>query len=240
MGLVRTLLAISIVFTHSYGFVLVGGQCAVQIFYMISGYLISFILIESCAYKSIWKFYLNRVLRLFPIYWLVLVLSAVAICFASAVLGQEHQLLSTYDTAPFWLRLWFTFSNVFVVGQDLLMFSAVRDGDLILLTDFRASDDPLWQSLDVPQAWTIGVELTFYVVAPFILQRQRWMFVLLSLSLLLRILFIGVGFGTHDPWSYRFFPTELALFILGALSHQLWAPFVTRTVTEKKPLKLRR
>ncbi|MGB1373684.1 MAG: acyltransferase family protein [Aequoribacter sp.] len=233
MGLVRTLLAISVVFTHSYGFLLVGGQYAVQIFYMISGYLISFVLIESRNYKSVWKFYLNRALRLFPVYWLVLAVSLLAIGFASAVLGQEHQLLSTYESAPFWLRAWLTLSNVFVVGQDLLMFSAVRNDELVLLTDFRASDYPLWQGLAVPQAWTIGVELTFYAIAPFILHRQRWLCALLFFSLLLRIFFIGWGFGTQDPWSYRFFPTELALFLLGALSHQLWAPVVTRTVTLK-------
>ena len=233
MGFVRTLLAISVVFNHSYGFLLVGGQYAVQMFYMISGYLISFVLVEALAYKSVWKFYLNRALRLFPVYWLVLALSVVAIGFASAVLGQEHQLISTYESAPFWLRLWLTVSNVLVVGQDLLMFSAVRAGELVLLTDFRTSDYPLWQGLAVPQAWTIGVELTFYALAPFILHRRRWLYVLLFSSLLLRVLFIVWGFGAQDPWSYRFFPTELALFILGALSHQLWAPVVTRTATVK-------
>lgn len=57
MGLLRTILAISVVLAHSIGFVsigfrsnvglLVGGQNAVQIFYMISGFLISYVLVEK-------------------------------------------------------------------------------------------------------------------------------------------------------------------------------------------------
>ena len=144
MGFVRTLLAISVVFNHSYGFLLVGGQYAVQMFYMISGYLISFVLVEALAYKSVWKFYLNRALRLFPVYWLVLALSVVAIGFASAVLGQEHQLISTYESVHLASLVAYGF-NVLVVGGDLLMFSAVRAGELVLLTDFRTSDYPLWR-----------------------------------------------------------------------------------------------
>jgi peptidoglycan/LPS O-acetylase OafA/YrhL len=33
---------------------------------------------------------------------------------------------------------------------------------------------------------------------------------------------IASGFGLEDPWSYRFFPFELALFIAGVFSHQLF------------------
>ena len=48
----------------------------------------------------------------------------------------------------------------------------------------------------------------------------------LVLSLLLRGAFILAGFGLDDPWHYRFFPTELALFLFGALSHQFLMPFL--------------
>ena len=44
------------------------------------------------------------------------------------------------------------------------------------------------------------------------------------ISLLLRAYLISTGLGTRDPWTYRFFPTELALFLLGALAHQVLLP----------------
>ena len=36
---------------------------------------------------------------------------------------------------------------------------------------------------------------------------------------------IYIGLGTKDPWTYRFFPTELALFLFGACAHQFLKPF---------------
>jgi peptidoglycan/LPS O-acetylase OafA/YrhL len=87
----------------------------------------------------------------------------------------------------------------------------------------------LYQGLLVPQAWTLGVELTFYLIAPFVLPRRSLVYVLFAASLALRVFFILRGFGRFDPWSYRFFPTELALFLAGALSHQILLPFYRNT-----------
>jgi hypothetical protein len=43
---------------------------------------------------------------------------------------------------------------------------------------------------------------------------------------------IHLGIGTKDPWTYRFFPTELALFLIGALAHQVLRPIYS---TAAKP-----
>ncbi|MEL0208623.1 MAG: acyltransferase, partial [Gammaproteobacteria bacterium] len=40
----------------------------------------------------------------------------------------------------------------------------------------------------------------------------------------LRAYFIDIGLGTEDPFSYRFFPLEMGLFLLGAFSHQFIKP----------------
>ena len=50
MGTIRLLLALGVVFTHSYGYLFTGGKLSVQIFYMISGYLMSLILINQKTY----------------------------------------------------------------------------------------------------------------------------------------------------------------------------------------------
>ena len=75
MGILRTFLAITVVLSHSYGHIFVGGRLAVQLFYIISGFLISYILIEAETYNSVGKFYWNRILRLFPAYYFISVLT---------------------------------------------------------------------------------------------------------------------------------------------------------------------
>ena len=49
----------------------------------------------------------------------------------------------------------------------------------------------------------------------------------LALSLLARLVAWRMGYFA-DPWSYRFFPFELALFAAGALSHQWLLPLAER------------
>ena len=41
---------------------------------------------------------------------------------------------------------------------------------------------------------------------------------LLVAALALRVVLLKMVVGWSDPWSYRFFPTELALFLLGSAS----------------------
>jgi peptidoglycan/LPS O-acetylase OafA/YrhL len=123
-------------------------------------------------------------------------------------------------TAAFFVGI----TNFTLLGQDQVMFMAVKDSTLIWNGDFTNSDVPLFGGLLVPQAWSLGVELSFYLVAPFVLSSKRRIVVVFLLSLSLRFLFTVLGFGFIDPWVYRFFPTELALFMLGAISHRFIAP----------------
>lgn len=44
MGCIRSFLAVTVLVGHSYGYVFTGAVLAVQIFYVISGFLISFVL----------------------------------------------------------------------------------------------------------------------------------------------------------------------------------------------------
>lgn len=75
MGSLRTLFAIAVVFAHCYGFVFVGGRNAVQLFYITSGFLMSYVLVEKKTYPKIKDFYINRYLRLYPIYFSVAILT---------------------------------------------------------------------------------------------------------------------------------------------------------------------
>jgi peptidoglycan/LPS O-acetylase OafA/YrhL len=85
MGTLRTLFAIAVVFAHSFGNLLVGGRNAVQLFYMISGFLISFVLVERNAYPDVKSFYINRYLRIYPIYLVIATLTLIAFILASTM-----------------------------------------------------------------------------------------------------------------------------------------------------------
>ena len=226
MGTLRTLFAIAVIFAHSIGFVFVGGTNAVQLFYMISGFLISYVLLEKKTYGSVSVFYLNRFLRLFPIYFAVALLSLLYFITAKSLPSEEF--FAVWRTAPWGARVLLAVSNATMLFQDWVMFLGVADGNLVIVTDFMKSDVRLYQGLLVPQAWTLGLELSFYLIAPFVLPRRYLLLVLVCLSIVFRLYLIDIGIGRADPWTYRFFPNELLLFLLGALAHQILLPLYRR------------
>nr|WP_241133524.1 acyltransferase [Achromobacter insuavis] len=222
MGMLRTLLALSVVLDHLGGGTtdwLVGGRLAVQLFYVISGFLISYVLTATDHYRGApGRFYANRALRLYPVYLAVAALTLLA------YIGGGAAFWRVYDGLPLAATLFLALSNLLILGQDWLMFFGIDQGALAFTGSFARSDVPLYQGLLVPQAWTLGVEMSFYLIAPFVLHSPRRLLVLLAASLALRAALIASGIGLSDPWTYRFFPTELALFLAGSLSHQVLLP----------------
>jgi peptidoglycan/LPS O-acetylase OafA/YrhL len=194
--------------------------------YVISGFLISYILQNTAAYGNVYNFYLNRFLRIYPMYWVVALLTLMAYLLAFT-LGIDQK-LQNFFTLPVAAQLTLMTTNIVLFGQDAIMFLGLRGHALAFYMDFRSSSPQLWTFLLVPQAWSLGVELTFYLFAPFILGNRTLLYACLALSLLARGAAMVSGFGLSDPWSYRFFPFELSLFLLGALAHQILLPRVER------------
>lgn len=232
MGLLRLLHATSVLIWHStpiFGLPLIGGVAAVQTFYMISGFYMTLILETKYVGRGSYQLFIgNRFLRLFPIYWVILLFTVGTAILCRLNNGNwaqldpfvvwQHQL-----TLPTWLYLLGT--NLAIVGQDWLLFLGLntQTGALFWTNNFIANSPPIYDFLLVPQAWSIGVEISFYLVAPLIVRRPVYQIgVLVLLSLLLRV-YIYYGLGWHfDPWTYRFFPTELAFFLFGTLAFRLY------------------
>ena len=234
MGFIRLLLAISVIIAHSYpifGLKLLGGEGAVQAFYVISGFYMTFILNEKYIGKngSYKLFITNRLLRLYPVYWTVLLL-AVMIAFISALqssgvdFGKMQPYKDYISTMNPVSLIFLIFTNLFMLFQDTVMFLGLNTstGHLFFTPDFRQTDPQLYSFLMVPQAWTIGIEIMFYLIVPFLVKRKWWVIsIIIFLSVLLRIVLYQNGLK-HDPWSYRFFPTEIVYFLLGMLSYSVY------------------
>src|SRR4051812_38784319 len=79
MGLLRVLLALSVVFAHLggvFGWTIAGGFAAVQMFYIISGFYMATILAEKYNPRAdIGLFYANRGLRIYSTYFVALAIT---------------------------------------------------------------------------------------------------------------------------------------------------------------------
>ena len=217
MGLLRLLLAIAVVCTHTdLGTQLTGGRLAVEAFFGISGFYVALVL--SAGYRSVWLFYLNRYLRLMPGYLVIASLSLLSIVVFGVV--PFPTLESSWLEASIGARFLLVVSNGFLLFQDWVMFTCSDHSGTWFVSDFKSCSPPLYTGLLVPQGWSLGVELSFYAVAPFLMRSANATVLSIALaSILLKGGLAALGFH-FDPWTYRFFPSELHLFLLGALCYR--------------------
>ena len=103
------------------------------------------------------------------------------------------------------------------------MFLGSGPGGLFFTSDFQLTRPQLWSYLLIPPAWSLGVELSFYILAPFLVRRRaRAVAAVLLASLALRLIIYFPCGWQKNPWTYRFFPTELALFLAGVLAYRVY------------------
>jgi peptidoglycan/LPS O-acetylase OafA/YrhL len=209
MGFLRLILALSVVIDHLspiFGNVLIGPRMAVQSFFIMSGFYMALVINEKYALlKHSYKLFItNRFLRIYPIYWLVLVCTA--IFFSS---GQRPTLLT--------------------IVKNIFLFPSV---------DYAMYLPKLYGGLVVFQAWTLGLELQFYLVAPFIVKiSNRVLLLLILASVVSRIYF------THPVWFYpeplidSFIATEAIFFLMGVAAYKIYG-FIKNIKIDPKVLRL--
>ena len=240
MGLLRLYLALCVVGAHSgpmFPWSAHDAHQAVQIFYIISGFYMQ--MVYGTKYTAPGEFYANRFMRIFFPYWIILALTVALSVFATAVHWQwVWTSLRPYIDAPLQKNgllgvLVAGLSNITIFFQDWVMFLEHDAGKSLAFTsDFRTSGSPLYQYLFLPQAWTVGVELTFYLLVPWLSRLgSRTLVALVIASLLARVFAYELLDLKRDPWEYRFFPFELALFVMGMLSYRMYRTFPYQSIT---------
>jgi len=234
MGMIRVLLALFVVVAHTetfFDFSFTGGQVAVELFFIISGFYMTMILNEKYIGEgSYLPFIKNRFLKIYPMYWAVLLFTVIAFIVLLLAFHNDEGFrfyVDNFYTLDIKTILFIFSSNLLIFGQDIMMFLGIDQvGSLIFTNDFSQTSPYLYQSLFIPQAWTLGIELTFYLIAPFIVRRSiSFIFLLIFLSLIIRF-FIYTNLNlTNDPWVHRFFLSELGLFLFGTLAYHVYKKY---------------
>src|SRR5690348_15786486 len=182
MGLLRIILAISIIIGHTSSLfgLFVPSIVAVEAFFVISGFVIAYVLEEKYRGKkhSYRLFITNRLLKIYPAYWIILSLSAL---FSSIQFYLTSHFPFVFQfpynyLAPFmgyvsrmnlFTKIYFFFVNLFVLGQDTTMFFGlnVKSGSLFPTSSFWKFEPQLHFFVLIPVAWVVALEMYFYFIA---------------------------------------------------------------------------
>jgi peptidoglycan/LPS O-acetylase OafA/YrhL len=233
MGTLRFMLALAVAAGHASSFFgtdiypRVPGAHAVQVFYIISGFLIALILSGKYADtpQGNWIFYTNRAVKIYVPY-LVIVAVTVAVWLAIYATTGKPGPLNPFiaRSEPLNIASWAyaIFTNLFLIGMEWGSFLIERSGELTLsVFAYENPPNAIGYSIIVP-AWTLSLELMFYLIAPFILRRHFLLIAGLALaSYSFRFQAYSHGFRSVAT-EYRFFPFELSLFLYGALSYRFY------------------
>jgi len=166
LGIVRLALALIVVAAHAQSYLpglgFMNAFQAVNVFFIVSGFYMALILNERYVRPGdTRRFYVNRAVRLFPVYWFGLVL---ALCAQMATTGQALKPQIDALTPLGWIFA--IVSNLLIVGQELPYTFCLP------VTEAAPCLDPVAASLN-PPAWSIAVEIAFYALAPFLVRDPR-------------------------------------------------------------------
>lgn len=157
----RGIAILLVVFYHNFGFIRQSyfGWLGVDLFFVLSGYLITSILLKEVGKKGFpGNFYRRRILRIFPLYYLTLVLFLVVF----PLLGLFRTELRYFLDNQVWL--WTYLQN--------WLYSLQLTADAKLLTHF----------------WSLAVEEQFYLFWPFVIlwvrSPRKLLFIMLGLLLI--------------------------------------------------------
>jgi peptidoglycan/LPS O-acetylase OafA/YrhL len=217
MGAIRLFLALAVYQSHVTTAILgpagriidsrivagVNGGFAVMLFFVISGFLISFVLEQKYDRPGgTAAFYRARALRIYPLWWCFYLLVPVVIYGSLwAFVASRH----VYDLI----------AGFFLFGSDLM---------LSFWHYPHRYSDPMPQGLEL--GWTLASEMTFYLLAPLILRSKVLPVAILAASAALRLILnlafpFAADLNTWVAWCYCFFPSVVMFFMLGHLARQL-------------------
>lgn len=204
MGIYRLILSIMVALSHSgiyyYGFN--QGIVAVISFLIISGYATDIVLEkrENCK-GSLSGFYFGRAINIFPLYWVYVILTF----FVVWHFGLVHEVIQV-------ISLKGILYNLLLFPLD---YSAFNSDWRLTLAECNA----------IPAAWTLGMQLTYYLVAPLLYKLERNIkygkivnYGLFFISFL--VFLCSIAGKISSNYSYTLLPGTLWMFMLGMYMRQ--------------------
>lgn len=188
-----------------------GGFLGVDVFFVISGYLITGILIKERekGIFSLTKFYVRRIRRIVPgLFFMLTVVSIFYLLFTSPSI-QESELLgdAIISSVAFSSNLYFAYSSgYFASNSELLPFI---------------------------NTWSLSVEEQFYIIYPFLFlllfkPRKRTFIFFLLVILILSLGLAQFGSSLLGRWNFYLLPTRAWELGAGAMSF-----FISRNINKK-------
>lgn len=156
------------------------GTMGVSIFFVLSGFLITYILISEYELNlkiSIKNFYIRRILRIWPLYFLVVTFSFLIYPFLKSLMGINNPLGSN-------IYYHLTFLSNF---------------DVINISKFCSGTDAMSQNI----TWSVSIEEQFYLFWPLIfvfIPKRFWIYsvlIVIAGSLLFRLINYNDAFVLH-------------------------------------------
>lgn len=203
MGFLRILLAVAVFCYHvgsnNYKIITpIGGLTAVFCFFVISGFYMGMVLTEKYTKAKLgdrWvvKFYIARYFRLWPLYFLAVIATSLA-----AFLG------------------WVDLSPRFIVDLNNVELSKLLYSMILWFSNLTMLGLNIGSTADniVPPSWTLGVELGFYLLAPWLVSvaTKSQLVVFFAMGVALQF----VNYGQHSPLLFG-----MHCFLMGIFSYRL-------------------
>ncbi len=158
-------------------------------------------------------FYSNRFLRIFPLYWLMLslfiLLTSIKYFFH---IGSDDNAITLYLHNTSSMPLW-----VFIGS---LVNFIMRNITLLLAVDYVVPINAYPGYLFVQQAWTLQIELLFYLLAPFIVRLSNKVFFVFCLMYLLVVFGVFIPFHFLASTLTILLLSDLLFFLLGIIGYR--------------------
>jgi len=242
MGVFRLFLALSVLLGHTrghgfFGLSFVYPEIAVQTFFMISGFYMALVLNEKYNQPGQYTVFLKqRFLRLYPTYF-ILIAAVVLIDFAVyGITGRPWGSLQVWFDNLHLLSpaavVFLVLENLVIFGQEIVM--------LLGLDPATGAFHLFWHNdavkpiscsffLLIGSSWSLAVEFSFYVLAPFLVRRPvRAQIVIFALCFIVRAaIFLTVQDDAYH-WIYFLFPPNLFFFMAGSLGYVIYKNYQAR------------
>ncbi len=212
MGLLRILLALSVVYGHNRNvFFGTNPVLAVPAFFIISGFVIALVLNEKYV-GNVKGFFIARYLRLWPSYIIVLL---IVLAFFFTIKPIPNSPIANLHLFGVSFGLMFYDTLGWVGYNDTLNTMVLMDG-----TKNGAANSIVWRT-PMAHMWSVGAEMTFYLVAPLFARRWKVLAWLFAAAFAIHIL-IMLNLPPSHPLKAKSAFNSFYLFVAGMLAYWGW------------------